>query len=136
MEWLKDVAPEITILGALTLIQIAPIKINPWSWILKLLRKAIGTYDIYKRMDELERDLARTRSKVIRKEIIDFAEELRRGKSFHLAEFEEMGRLINEYRKLIEKHKFKNAYCEAQMSYIEDQMTERGYPSDEISEEQ
>lgn len=133
IEALKDIAPEITVLGALTLIQISPLKLNPWSWVVTLLRKLLGTEglrDDIKQLDakvkSLERDIARTRSKEVRKEIIDFAEELKRGKMYHLAEFEEVGRIVDEYRKLIDKYDFKNAYCVAQMEYIEEQMKERG----------
>lgn len=133
MRLLNQHAPEIIILGAITLIQISPLKINPWSYVALLIRRLVGTEDLKKsfhdmttRIDALEKSHARTRSKVVRKEIIEFAEDLKRGKEFHLSEFEEMGRIINEYRQIIETHKFKNSYCEAQMDYIEEQMGERG----------
>lgn len=129
--------PAITVVGAITLVQVSPIKINPWTWLAKMWKKATGADDIIdkledvnKKVENLEikfdeqitsvgRDNARTRAKVVRKEIIDFGEELRRGKSYSVAEFEEVGRLINEYNELIKEWGFKNSYCTAQMEYIE-----------------
>ena len=125
VETLKDIIPELTILGAVTLIQISPLKINPWSWVAKMIRQIVGTAQLEKRIDILSKDIAETRAKVIRKEIIDFAEELKRGKQYHLAEFEEVSRLITEYRGLIKKHDIENGYGVAQMEYIEQYMKER-----------
>lgn len=142
IEYIKALAPEITIIGALTLVQIAPIKIHPWSWLAKLLQRANGVEALQKevaRMDErikeVKRDNARTRSKVIRKEIIDFAEELRRGKLYSVSEFEEIARIIDEYRGLIKEHGFKNAYCVAQMSFIEAEMQKRGVQHEKVFDE-
>lgn len=125
IETLKDILPELTIIGAVTLIQISPLKINPWTWLAKMIRQIVGTAQLEKRIDGLSKDLAATRAKVIRKEIIDFAEELKRGKQYHLAEFEEVARLITEYRDLIKKYDIKNGYGVAQMEYIETYMRER-----------
>lgn len=135
--YLYQYAPAITLVGAVTLVQIAPIKINPWSWLAMLIRKAIGTSDLAQKIESIEqkvenlevkfdeqltsvsRDNAKTRAKVIRKDIIYFAESLKRGKSYSQSEFEEVGRLINEYNGLIKDYGFKNSYCKAQMEYIE-----------------
>lgn len=132
VETIKDLIPELTIIGAVTLIQISPLKINPWSWLAKMLRRANGVEALEKKIEALEgrindlsKDHAETRAKVIRKEIIEFAEELKRGKQYHLAEFEEISRLITEYRGLIKKHGIENGYGTAQMDYIEEYMKER-----------
>lgn len=153
IEQLHNYLPGITIIGALTIIQIVPIKINPWSWIAELIRKALGTdglkndltrldgrinsldYKLDERIAQVKRDNARTRSKVIRKEIIDFSEELRRGKQYSVSEFEEVARIVDEYRTIINTHKFKNSYCEAQMKFIEEQMKKRGIEHEETFDE-
>lgn len=44
--------PEITVVGAVTLIQIAPIKIDPWTRIARWIRKAI-TGDLEKKIDKV-----------------------------------------------------------------------------------
>ena len=36
----------------LTLIQLAPIKVNPWSWLAKTIGKAMGIAAIEKKLDE------------------------------------------------------------------------------------
>ena len=51
------------ILVLMTVIQIAPIKINPWSAIAKWLGKAINT-DVLKKLDEVETAQKETRDKL------------------------------------------------------------------------
>lgn len=137
IQLLKQIAPTIAFVGAITLIQISPLQINPWSWFAKMFRRFNGIEGVSEKIEEVEkkvdnielkfdtqiasveRDNARTRAKVIRKEIIDFAEELKRGKKYSVAEFEEVGRLINEYNDIIKEYGFKNAYCTSQMEYIQ-----------------
>ena len=36
----------------LTLVQLAPIKVNPWSWLAKSVGKAIGIAAVEKKLDE------------------------------------------------------------------------------------
>ena len=47
----------------LTLIQIAPIKINPWSWIAQRLGRAFNA-DVLNELDELKKEQEGTRSKL------------------------------------------------------------------------
>lgn len=43
LEWLIDFIgnPVVLLIGSFTIIQIAPIKINPWTWLGKIIRKII-----------------------------------------------------------------------------------------------
>ena len=43
LEWLKDFIgnPVVLLIGSFTIIQIAPIKINPWTWFGRVIRKVI-----------------------------------------------------------------------------------------------
>ena len=47
----------------LTLIQISPIKINPWSWIARCIGRAFNA-DVLKQLDELKKEQEGTRSKL------------------------------------------------------------------------
>lgn len=51
VKWLTD-HPELTLIGAITVIQIAPIKVDPWKSIAKWIKKCI-VGDLDKKIDEL-----------------------------------------------------------------------------------
>ena len=46
----------ISLLVLMTLVQIAPVKINPWSWLAQIIGKAINA-DVSKRLDEIEKKM-------------------------------------------------------------------------------
>ena len=50
-------------LGLLTLIQISPIKVNPWTWIARCIGRAFNA-DVLKELDELKKEQEGTRSKL------------------------------------------------------------------------
>ena len=76
------VHPEITIIGACTLIQVSPIKINPWSWVFGLIRKfLIGTLEekldtISRKVDKLENQVEEDKARQARTHLLRFADEL------------------------------------------------------------
>ena len=72
------------IVGLLFLIQIAPIKINPWSWIAKKLGRAING-EVIKKVEGIESDVRRIEKKqdeqqaiMARVRILRFGDELLR----------------------------------------------------------
>lgn len=64
LEWLIGFIgnPVIVLFGACTIIQVIPIKINPWSWIGKMIRKLIVGDSI----EGIQKDIA-----VLKKDILD-----------------------------------------------------------------
>lgn len=74
--------PDITIIGAFTLIQISPIKINPWSWVAGLIHKFLfGKIDekldkISANVDRLEKQVEEDKARQARTHILRFADEL------------------------------------------------------------
>jgi hypothetical protein len=74
--------PDITIIGAFTLIQISPIKINPWSWVAGLVHKFLfGKIDekldkISANVDRLEKQVEEDKARQARTHILRFADEL------------------------------------------------------------
>ena len=74
--------PELTVLGAITLIQIAPIKINPWSslagWVRDIfLGKVYGTLDrISTKIDKIEDAIEEREAVLARINILRFNDEI------------------------------------------------------------
>lgn len=117
----------------LSLIQIAPIKVNPWSWLGREIGKAIGIEALSKRIDSLEvkidkidRKNAKTRTRVVREKIITFASKLRSGQAMTDSQFQEAGRMIDEYKKVTKDYNLANSFCEGEINYILQQSRERG----------
>lgn len=107
--------PEITVIGAFTLIQIAPIKINPWSWLAGLIHKFLfGKIDekldaISKKVDALEEQAKEDKALQSRTHILRFADELYNGKKHSKEYFDDMLRDCDEYEKYCDGHpNFKN----------------------------
>ena len=108
--------PEITVVGAVTLVQIAPIKINPWSWVGRALRKVIiGDIDeklreIVKKVDKIEDTINERDAILARTHILRFNDELynnvKHSRDYFLQTLED----IDNYEKYCEAHPdFKNS---------------------------
>lgn len=107
--------PEITLIGTVTLIQIAPIKINPWSWIAKIVRKfLLGGVDetlnrIIKKIDDLEAQVKEDKVLQSRRYILQFADELYNGEQHSREHFDEILRACDSYEHYCDSHpEFKN----------------------------
>lgn len=119
------------VIGALValsaIIQISPIKLNPWSWIAKKVGRAINS-EVIQRMDKLEkevgdmsnqmaeRDATNARTKILR-----FGDELRRGLAHSKDSFDDILTAIDSYEQYCESHKnFKNNVTAHTMKHIQD----------------
>lgn len=111
---LKDMTYIVVLAFALTtsLIQISPIKLNPWSTILKWIGKQL-TGDLRKDVNSLITDFRR-------QTILTFARECR-NKVDHSAE--EWGHVLNvaaEYEKYCKDHNITNGVIDADTKFIRD----------------
>lgn len=102
------------VIMVLSLVEISPIKINPWTWLAKDLQKFLGIADIRTQIEEYEVKNARTR-------IIRFSDELEN----NVWHSEEMYRLvfddIDRYDKYCETHpKFINNRGQAAKQHVKD----------------
>ena len=120
-QFLKDIIPEITIIGAITLIQIAPIKINPWSWLLKMLRQLLGTQQLTTQIDKLDKKFSRNRFNDLRRYILAYSREIYGGVIHSESERQEILHRIKEYEKLCTDYDFENSYVEEEIKYIKSQ---------------
>lgn len=88
--------PEITVVGAVTLIQVAPIKINPWSWLAKTAyRLLLGGIDtkldtIADKVDKLEAQFEEDKALQARTHILRFTDELYNGEKHSKEYFDDI----------------------------------------------
>lgn len=107
--------PGLTVIGAVTLIQIAPIKIDPWSSLLKWIRKAlIGDIDkkldnIAHKVDRLEEQSKEDKALLARTHILRFADEVYQSEKHSKDYFDDILADIDSYEKYCEAHpEFRN----------------------------
>lgn len=128
-----------------TVLQIAPVKINPWSWIGKLISKFFGWLgkrigkaingevitelgEIKDRLSELEKhdqqqDVTRAEDKALdaRRRILQFADEIRRKVRHSEEHFNNVFEDIKYYKTYCEEHKdFANDRARISIKIIED----------------
>lgn len=107
------------------IIQISPIKLNPWSWIAKKIGRAVNG-EMIEKVSKLERDFSEMRdslgerdAKNARTRILRFGDELRRGLKHSKDSFDDILVSITEYESYCSKHEeFKNKITERTTKYI------------------
>lgn len=110
--------PDITIVGAVTLIQIAPIKINPWSWVANLIHKIFfGKIEekldsISSKVDKLEEQTDRHNAVLARTHILRFSDEIQSGVHHSQEYFRQQLLDIDTYTQFCRDHPdFQNSYA-------------------------
>lgn len=97
----------LTLIGAFTLIQISPIKIDPWTWIVNKIKKwFLG--DIIEKLQTLENNFVDERARTKRWNILNFANSCRQGASHTKEEWEHCLDELYLYEKHCEEHKIPN----------------------------
>lgn len=98
------------LLAVLTVIQIAPIKINPWSALAKAIGRAING-EVIAKVDQLERDLVRMKAAQeerdainCRSRILHFGDETIHGVRHTKEHFDQILRDITTYEQYCDDH--------------------------------
>lgn len=116
-----------TLFVVLTLIQIAPIKINPWSAIAKAFGRAINS-EVLEKVDKLESELKGVRSGMAeekavtcRARILRFGDECLHGQRHTKDHFDQTLRDIATYERYCESHpEFENNVTEITSARIKE----------------
>lgn len=98
-----------------TLVQIAPIKVNPWSWVAKAVGRAINA-EVIQKVDKLEEDLRNLKNhteeqtvKGCRIRILRFGDEILHGVHHSKEHFDQILLDITDYENYCKDHpRFKN----------------------------
>ena len=122
-QWLAN-HPLTSLIAFTGLLQIVPIKINPWSALLKWISKTI-TGDACSKIDDLIKQVDENEKDRIRWEILDFANSCRNGRKHTRDEFQHIVALNDKYKKLLEKTNDKNGVFELEYDYIQKIYAER-----------
>lgn len=116
MTWEEIVARcAVILLGLSAIIQIAPIKINPWSWIAKKIGRALNS-EVIEKVDKLEKDVKQLQSDLdeqsarnARARILRFGDEILHGVKHSQEHFDEILSCITDYTKYCDEHpEFRN----------------------------
>lgn len=113
------------LLAISAIIQISPIKLNPWSWIAKKIGRAING-EVIEKVEKMKTDLeamktanAERDAKNARTKILRFGDELLHGTKHSKDAFDDMLLAITEYENYCDEHKeFKNKITERTISHI------------------
>ncbi len=127
-EWVGKNLWQIIIFGSI-FIQIAPIKINPWSALFKWIGKLL-TGDIKKQLEEITKEVRDNEKDRIRWEILDFANSCHNGRKHTKDEFRHINKLNLKYIKLLEQTNDTNGEFEVEYQYIKDLFDERNRKND------
>lgn len=138
--WLAN-HPLTSLIAFTGLIQIVPIKINPWSALFKWISKAITgdacskidglvtkvnkIDDLVDKVNKIENDMTNNEKDRIRWEILDFANSCRNDRRHTKDEFQHIIDLNDKYKTLLEKTNDKNGVFEAEYEYIKKLYAER-----------
>lgn len=124
------------LIGLSFIIQITPIKLNPWSTLLGWIGKMLNG-DLNKKIDKLNKDMNElsTQRKEdekdrIRWEILDFANSCRNNRRHTKDEFQHIITLKDKYKKLLQETNDTNGVFDAEYEYIKKIYTERQEKND------
>lgn len=130
MDYLKDIISNpIAWVGAITVIEIVPIKINPWKWILSWIGEAING-DIRRDLSEFKRDFEETKANDMRWNILNFANSCRRHEEHGKDEWRHVMSQIKEYEEYTEKKHINNGVIEEDTKFLRELYRDRNYKND------
>ncbi len=103
------------LLAGTTLVQIAPIKVNPWTWVARTIGRAINA-EVIQKVDKLEGDVRNLKdrseeheAKSCRIRILRFGDEILHGVHHSKEHFDQILLDITEYENYCKDHpRFKN----------------------------
>lgn len=133
MEWLTNHLGEVilALLGSVgglsAVVQVAPIKVYPWTWIAKKIGRAING-EVLEKVNTISKELSEhvkqddiREAKRLRGKIIEFADELRQDLYHSEENFNRILESITEYNRYCSKHpEFPNDKATISISLIED----------------
>lgn len=115
--------PGVVLVGAVTLIQIAPIKVNPWSWLRKKLSDLIYG-EVRKDIREIKEEVTEMKVQNWRWNVLDFANSCKNGRRHTLDEWRHTMSQLAEYERYIERNEISNGVFEEDARYLRESYQE------------
>lgn len=123
--------PPVVFLGVTTLLQISPIKINPWNWIFGKLGKAINS-EMISKLDQVEKDISTIKkdreednADNMRCRILSFAGSCRRHEHHDAEEWNNIISQIKKYETYVKERHIDNGVIEETAVYLRELYHER-----------
>lgn len=121
--------PWITLIGTVTLIQVAPIRVNPWNKLLSWVKSAlIG--ELETDVKELKKDFENEKVSTKRWNILDFANTCRNGRLHTKEEWQHVISQLKEYEVFIDERQIENGVIEEEAKYLRKLYAERNEKND------
>lgn len=112
------------VLVGMTIVQVTPIKLNPWSWIAKHLGRAING-EVLEKLKEMNEDLAKEKrerqedkASNMRWFLLSFAESCRKGEIHDKEQWSYVMNKAREYEKYCRDHDITNGVIEEDVKYL------------------
>lgn len=123
LRWLADNWAQVTVVASL-IIQISPIKWNPWSSLFKWIAKTINA-DVMKELQAVkatqerqQHDMDENEKDRIRHEVLSFANECRRHIDHTKDEFDHIIDINGKYEQILKRTNDKNGVFTAEYQFI------------------
>lgn len=131
MELLKTAVsdPYIVTIAICSLIEIAPIKVNPWSKLFKWIGNALN-HDLDKKLSDLKKDFEDKKANDMRWDILSFANSCRRGNQHSKDEWWHAMSQLAEYEQYTEAKHIVNGVIESDAEYLRELYHERNMKND------
>lgn len=109
----------------MTLVQVSPIKLNPWSWIGRMIGRAING-EVLDKVDALSKDVKKNKAdddeqwaSLSRTHILRFGDELLHGVSHSKEHFDQIMRDVSKYEEYCDAHpNYRNGVAHATIQQI------------------
>lgn len=112
--------PGVVLFGAVTLIEIVPIKLNPWKWLgSKIGNLLIG--DVRKDVQALKNELTEMKVQNWRWNVLDFANSCKNGRRHTPDEWKHVISQLAEYETYIERNEITNGVFEEDARYLREE---------------
>ncbi len=121
--------PSVVFIGAITLIEVTPIKINPLRMLFKWIGKAVNG-DIQKDLSELKRDFEETKAQDKRWRILEFSRSCRNGVQHSREEWKHAISELAEYEEYTKKKNIINGVMEEDAKFLRELYRERNMKND------
>lgn len=109
----------------LSVVEICPIKINPWSWIGGLIGRLLGIKSVSDKVDALEKKVDENQATTIRVRILRFEDELQENKQHSKDSWDQVMDDIRRYELYVTDHpEFKNNITVASTHHISKKYSE------------
>lgn len=121
----------LTLIAIASLIQISPIKVNPWGWIMNMIKTALMA-DITKKVDSMDERISELEQKMddqkighMRWEILGFSNSCRNGVLHSKEEWNHVIEQIRDYEEMCERLNIANGVIEEESTFLRGMYQER-----------